>query len=93
MHERLSQNPDYAKRMSRIRSRTVEPVLGTLINFTSLKRVNTQGMALASKHILMASLTYNLKRLLKFSRLKVKINTAEVALKQRKDFLSFLAIL
>ena len=93
MHERLTQNPDYAKRMSRIRSKTVEPVLGTLINFVNMKRVNTRGMALANKHVLMASLTYNLKKLLKFSRLRVKLIAAEIALKEGKDFLALVGTL
>ena len=68
MHEKLSKNPTYAKKISRIRSRTVEPVLGTLINFTNMRRVNTRGMAGANKHVLMAALTYNLKKLMKFNR-------------------------
>ena len=56
MHQKLTQNPDYAKKMVRTRSKTVEPVLGTLINFTNMKRVNTRGIKNANKHVLMASL-------------------------------------
>lgn len=70
MHEKLTKNPSYAKRISKIRSRTVEPVLGTLINFLNLKKINSRGMASANKHVLMAAITYNLKKLLKFSRPK-----------------------
>lgn len=70
MHEKLSKNPAYTKRISKIRSRTVEPVLGTLINFTNLKKINSRGMSCANKHVMMAALTYNLKKLLKFSRPK-----------------------
>lgn len=73
MHKKM-QTP-YAKRLSRIRSRTVEPVLGTLINFLNMKRVNTRGISLANKHVLMAALTYNLKKYLKFSAKKSAINT------------------
>ncbi|MDR2971800.1 MAG: hypothetical protein LBU83_07740, partial [Bacteroidales bacterium] len=40
--------------------------LGTLINFLNMKRVNTRGIDLANKHVLMAALTYNLKKYLKF---------------------------
>jgi hypothetical protein len=47
--------------MGRIRSKTVEPVLGTLINFMNMKRVNTRGICQANKHVIMAALAYNLK--------------------------------
>jgi len=66
MHKKLTENKLYAQRMSRLRSSTVEPVLGTLINFLNMKRVNTRGIDLANKHVLMAALTYNLKKYLKF---------------------------
>ena len=68
MHEKLTSNAKYAKRISRIRSRTVEPVLGTLINFLNLRKINSRGMKQANKHVIMAALTYNLKKLLKFNR-------------------------
>ena len=71
MHKKLTENKAYAQRMSRLRSSTVEPVLGTLINFLNMKRVNTRGIDLANKHVLMASLTYNLKKYLKFSSKKL----------------------
>jgi hypothetical protein len=35
MHKRLQDNLDYATRVSKIKSKTVEPVLGTMINFTT----------------------------------------------------------
>jgi hypothetical protein len=70
MHQKLSHRPQYARKISKIRSRTVEPVLGTLINFFNMKKINSRGMAQANKHVLMAALTYNLKKYLKFTRLK-----------------------
>ena len=54
------------KRMMKVRQSTVEPVLGTLINFLGMKRVNTIGIKQAGKCMLMAALAYNLKKLLKF---------------------------
>lgn len=72
MHAKLKSNPSYAKRISKIRSKTVEPVLGTLVNFTNMRRINSRGMAQANKHVLMAALTYNLKKYLKFERRAVK---------------------
>jgi hypothetical protein len=41
-------------------------VLGTLINFLAMKRVNTRGIKLANKCMMMAAIAYNLKKMLKF---------------------------
>lgn len=76
MHAKM-QTPK-ARRMSRIRSRTVEPVLGTLLNFTGMKRVNARGLRSANKHVLMAALCYNLKKYLKFPGKKAKVIAMEV---------------
>ena len=46
MHHKLTENPREAKKLSRIRGKTVEPVLGTLLNFLSMRRVNTRGLKL-----------------------------------------------
>jgi len=73
MYQKLNSNPGYAKKISRIRSRTVEPVLGTLINFLNMKRLNSRGMSSANKHVLLSALAYNLKKLMKFNRPKLKI--------------------
>jgi transposase len=78
MHQKLNLNPSYAKAISKIRSKTVEPVLGTLINFINMRRVNTRGMTSATKHVLMSALTYNLKKLMKFTQNNRK--TADKAL-------------
>ncbi|MFN8354863.1 MAG: transposase [Spirosomataceae bacterium] len=72
MHEKLSKHRAYANRISKIRSRTVEPVLGTLINFMNKRRVNTRGMSQANKHVLMAALSYNLQKYLRFERKRVQ---------------------
>lgn len=64
MHERMQ--TQYARKISKIRSSTVEPVLGTLINFLNMKRVNTRGIHQATKHVLMAALCYNLKKYMRF---------------------------
>jgi transposase len=85
MHQKLTQNPHYAKKMVRVRSKTVEPVIGTLVNFTNMKRVNTRGIRNANKHVLMASLTYNLKKYLRFVVKKPTILTQVASLKVRKS--------
>lgn len=84
MHQKLTQNPQYAKKMVRVRSKTVEPVIGTLVNFTNMKRVNTRGIRNANKHVLMASLTYNLKKYMRFVVTKPTILAHVMSLKVRK---------
>jgi len=43
-HNKLIKNERYAKRMSRLRSSTVEPVLGTLLNFMGMKKIYARGI-------------------------------------------------
>jgi hypothetical protein len=64
MHQRLQTAK--AKRMKKLRSATVEPVIGTLVNYLGMKRVNTHGLELANKCMVMAAVAYNLKKLLKY---------------------------
>lgn len=64
MHTRL-QTPK-GKQMMKLRRVIVEPVLGTLVNFLGMKRVNTKGIEQAGKCMIMSALAYNLKKLLKF---------------------------
>ena len=85
MHQKLIQNPAYTKKMVRVRSKTVEPVIGTLVNFTNMKRVNTRGIRNANKHVLMASLTYNLKKYLRFVAKKPTVLAQVVYLKRGKN--------
>lgn len=66
MHKKLTENKSYHRRLVKRRSSTVEPVLGTLINHHNMKRINSRGLAQANKHVLMAALTYNLNKYLKF---------------------------
>jgi transposase len=77
-----------ARRMRRIRSRTVEPVLGTLINYRNMKRVNARGITQANKHVLMAALSYNLKKLLNFTCRQVKAIAKALSIPQGEGFLS-----
>lgn len=65
MHERLQTS--YARKMKKLRQSTVEPVLGTLMNFMGMKRVNTRGIKLANKCMLMAAIAYNIKKMMKFN--------------------------
>jgi transposase len=80
MHAKMQTR--YAKYLSRIRRSTVEPVLGTLINFLNMKRVNSRGIQQASKHVLMAALCYNLKKYMKY----VQRTTKTIAMEQSINF-------
>lgn len=70
MHEKMQ--TIYAKKLSKIRKSTVEPVLGTLINYINMRKVNSRGISQASKHVLMAALCYNLKKYMKYVQRKIK---------------------
>jgi hypothetical protein len=72
-------------KIKRLRSSTVEPVLGTLVNFLAMRRVNTRGIKQASKCILMSAIAYNLKKLLKWEQRKIK--TAVMTMKKAKKIL------
>jgi hypothetical protein len=54
--------------MKKIRQSTVEPVLGTLINFLALRRINTRGQAAAHKVMLLSAMAFNLKKLLRWNQ-------------------------
>ena len=53
------------KQMKSLRSSTVEPVFGSLINYTGLNRINPKRLEQANKCMLIAAAAYNLKKLLK----------------------------
>jgi hypothetical protein len=66
MHLRMQTRK--ARKMKKLRQATVEPVIGTLVNFLGMRRVNTRGINLACKCLVTAAVCYNLKRLLKWIR-------------------------
>jgi transposase len=71
MHERLKSQ--HAKRMKVQRSSTVEPVLGTLINFTGMRRIWTRGIKNANKFVLGAAIAYNLKKWINWQDINKKL--------------------
>ncbi len=70
MHKRLQTR--YAKGMKKRRQATVEPVLGTLINFMSVRRIWTRGLEAANKFVIGASIAYNIKKWLNYKERKTK---------------------
>jgi heterodisulfide reductase subunit B len=90
MHVKLQTQK--AKRMKKLRSSTVEPVLGTLVNFLGMRRVNTRGIAQANKCMLMAAIAYNLKKFLKFTARKVQTNVQAMQVNLQALFLSKISL-
>jgi transposase len=72
------------RKMKKIRSSTVEPVFGSLINYTGLRRINTKGLKQANKCMIMAAVAYNLKKLIKINKLK----PAQSNIQELKEHLS-----
>ncbi|HEY4652569.1 MAG TPA: IS1182 family transposase [Pontibacter sp.] len=58
----------WGRRMKGLRQATVEPVLGTLLDFLGLRKVNTRGLELAHKGMLLAAAAYNLQKLLRYTQ-------------------------
>lgn len=76
MHERLK--TPKAKRLKIQRSSTVEPVLGTLINFRGMKRIWTRGIKNANKFMIGAAIAYNIKKYMNYKVKKVKVVAMEL---------------
>lgn len=55
------------KRMKRLRSATIEPALGSLVDYYGLRKINVRGKAGAHKVMLMAAVAFNLKKYMKFT--------------------------
>ena len=88
MHARLQTGK--AKWMKKLRQSTVEPVLGTLINFTGIRRVWVRGLAAANKSMLGAAIAYNVKKWLNYRQPNRK--TAVVALQKAEKGCAFAAL-
>jgi len=81
----------WGRRMKGLRQATVEPVLGTLTNFMGMRKINTRGLLLAHKGMLLAAAAYNLQKLLRF--IPKRSQTAVMALprtEQRTACLTFI---
>jgi hypothetical protein len=65
MLERLATRA--GQHMRRLRSVTVEPVLGSLITYYGLRHLSKKGEAGAAKVMYLAAMAYNLKKCLRFN--------------------------
>jgi transposase len=88
MHQRMQ--TAYGKQMKKIRQSTAEPVIGTLVCYHALKKVNTIGIVQANKCSLAAAMAYNLKKLLNWTVRKTKA-AAQAKLKQMENLLQALS--
>ena len=82
-----------AKRLKKLRSSTVEPVLGTLVNFLGMRRVYTKGIGKADKCMTMAAIAYNLKKLLKWEDKKRQVVAKALLLNIQSVFLMLLGLM
>ena len=87
MHQRL-QTP-YAKVMKKRRQATVEPVLGTLINFMGVRRIWTRGLKAANKFMIGAAIAYNIKKWLNYKAPKVKIEAMALTKPEKRFWFYF----
>jgi hypothetical protein len=69
------------RKMKRVRSVTVEPVFGQLIQYGGLRKINTRGKSQANKCMIMAAIAHNLKKLLKFMVKKVAVHVQQIPAK------------
>lgn len=72
MHVRMQTKK--GKRLMKLRQSTVEPVIGTLVNYLGIKRVNAKGVEQANKCLNMAAVAYNLKKMLKHRPTPICLN-------------------
>ena len=64
MHERMQTKK--AKILMKKRQSTIEPVIGTLVNYQGMKKVNTKGLHQANKCMTLSAIAYNIKKLLRY---------------------------
>jgi transposase len=70
MHIRMQTKK--ARRLMKKRQSTVEPVIGTLVNYLGMKKVNTKGLQQANKCMTLSATAYNIKKLIKHKALLVQ---------------------
>ncbi len=72
------------------RQATVEPVIGTLVNYLGMKKVNTKGLLQANKCMTLSAVAYNLKKLLRHKTIQVQNKAQELRKHLEKGLLNLL---
>lgn len=70
MHIRMQSRK--GRKLMKIRQSTVEPVIGTLVEYLGIKKVNSKGLDQVNKCLSMAAVAYNLKKLLHYKTRIIK---------------------
>ena len=85
-------NSSFGRRMKYLRQSTVEPVFGSLINYFGMRKVNTRGIDLAHKSMLLSAIAYNLKKYMKYSPriINLKVETMPCCIQMIRDFFTLL---
>lgn len=76
MHVRMQTKK--ARMLMKKRQATVEPVIGTLVNYFGMKKVNTKGIDQANKCVTLSAAAYNIKKLLKYKSILVQTMILEM---------------
>lgn len=88
MHERMQTKK--AKILMKKRQSTVEPVIGTLVNYLGMKKVNTKGLEQANKCMTLSAVAYNIKKLMNHTSLRVQSKAQEIRQGLWENFNRFL---
>lgn len=83
MHLRMQTKK--ARILMKKRQSTVEPVIGTLVNYLGMKRINVKGLAQANKCMTLAAVAYNLKKMLKHNTAYTQQKQQAMIKNQLKD--------
>lgn len=76
------------QRMKKLRQSTVEPVIGTLVTYLGMRKVNTKGIEQANKCMMMSAVAYNLKKMMKWRNRKIETCSAVIKKVTEKSFLN-----
>jgi transposase len=82
MDDRLQ--TDYGRRMLARRKGIVEPVIGNLMHHNGMKKVYGRGRDTADKHVLMAGISFNLKKWLRYGAPKPLRKAVSAALERSR---------
>ena len=74
-------------------AKQLNTILGTLVNFLGMRRVNTKGIGLANKCMTMAAIAYNLKKLMKWQSKKVLADIKAIQHRLESAFLMLRSII
>lgn len=74
------------RRMRKTRQSTVEPVIGTLVNYTGMRKISSRGIEQANKCMIMAALAYNLKKMMKWTSKQLNTAVKEIKITKEKCF-------